>query len=366
MSNGVIKKFNISIVIPIFNGEYHIQNCIKSITNQDFKESFEIIFIDDGSTDKSVRIIEKYKIPNLKIFSLNINSGQSAARNLGIKKAMGQYIFFMDVDDTIEINTLSTLFKEAITGDYDFVCSDFKRMENSQNQREGKYNYSENKEFLEENIISAMRDELYDPTLGHLGLFGCNGRLIRRSIIVENDIKFEEKLRWLEDKTFCWDILSHVKTAKYVRKQLYSYFVYPSVKTAITESLSLGFSLSNIKIIVEHVKKALEIRKIPSEKVRMLCQQALIFFSIQLLVSISRSIVLGKIDKTRGKYIRKKIIKEILSDEEVAVAIKKYKPSNKESRWIPKAIFFNSLFLVELACIKRAKDVVSFRRNGKM
>lgn len=362
----MLKQINVSIIIPVFNGEIHINNCVNSIIDQDFKKNYEIIFINDASTDKSLKIIKEYRIPNLKVFSLSSNSGQSAARNLGIKEASGEYVFFMDVDDKIEKNTLSILFNEAIENNYDFVCSDFKRIENLVNQRENTYNYPENKVFNNEEIISAMNNELHDPTLGHLGLFGCNGRLIRRSILIQNNIFFEEKLRWLEDKTFCWDVLSHVKSAKYIKQQLYSYFVYPEVQTAVIDSLLRGFPLDYIKLIVQHIRVALKRMNLSNDQIQNLCHQGLIFFCIQALISISRSIVLNKIDKKKGKLIRKGIIKEILEDKDVVIAIKKYKPSNKESRWVPKAIALNSSLLVELACTKRAKDVVGLRRKGKM
>ena len=362
----MLKQINVSIIIPVFNGEIHINNCVNSIIDQDFKKNYEIIFINDASTDKSLKIIKEYRIPNLKVFSLSSNSGQSAARNLGIKEASGEYVFFMDVDDKIEKNTLSILFNEAIENNYDFVCSDFKRIENLVNQRENTYNYPENKVFNNEEIISAMNNELHDPTLGHLGLFGCNGRLIRRSILIQNNIFFEEKLRWLEDKTFCWDVLSHVKSAKYIKQQLYSYFVYPEVQTAVIDSLLRGFPLDYIKLIVQHIRVALKRMNLSNDQIQNLCHQGLIFFCIQALISISRSIVLGKIDKKKGKLIRNGIIKEILEDKDVVIAIKKYKPSNKESRWVPKAIALNSSLLVELACTKRAKDVVGLRRKGKM
>ena len=362
----MLKQINVSIIIPVFNGEIHINNCVNSIIDQDFKKNYEIIFINDASTDKSLKIIKEYRIPNLKVFSLSSNSGQSAARNLGIKEASGEYVFFMDVDDKIEKNTLSILFNEAIENNYDFVCSDFKRIENLVNQRENTYNYPENKVFNNEEIVSAMQNELHDPTLGHLGLFGCNGRLIRRSILIQNNIFFEEKLRWLEDKTFCWDVLSHVKSAKYIKQQLYSYFVYPEVQTAVIDSLLRGFPLDYIKLIVQHIRVALKRMNLSNDQIQNLCHQGLIFFCIQALISISRSIVLNKIDKKKGKLIRKGIIKEILEDKDVVIAIKKYKPSNKESRWVPKAIALNSTLLVELACTKRAKDVVGLRRKGKM
>ena len=90
----MLKQINVSIIIPVFNGEIHINNCVNSIIDQDFKKNYEIIFINDASTDKNFKIIKEYRIPNLKVFSLSSNSGQSAARNLGIKEASGEYLLY--------------------------------------------------------------------------------------------------------------------------------------------------------------------------------------------------------------------------------------------------------------------------------
>ena len=82
-------KFDVSIIIPVFNGEKHLRDCIDVTTNQNFEGKWEIIFIDDASTDDSLNLIKKINIANIKVFSLNSNSGQSAARNFGIQKAKG-------------------------------------------------------------------------------------------------------------------------------------------------------------------------------------------------------------------------------------------------------------------------------------
>ena len=98
----------ISVVIPIYNKEEHINNCINSIISQTLTDDkYEIICINDGSTDNSASIIEEYKHSNKNIFLVNKqNNGVSSARNCGIKLARGKYILFLDADDTISNNTL--------------------------------------------------------------------------------------------------------------------------------------------------------------------------------------------------------------------------------------------------------------------
>ena len=354
----------ISVIVPVFNGEQHIKRCINSLLNQSFKKKIEIILIDDASKDKSIELIKKFNIPNLKFYSLTVNSGPAAARNLGIKKANGEYLFFLDVDDDISKNSLDELYTVAKSENCDFVCSDFKRIENSRNQRENVYNYQTDINFDNKNLILAMKKEVSDPTLGHLGLFGCNGRLIKRSIISENHILFEENFLFLEDKTFCWKVLGCVNRAIYIRKQLYSYYVYPNVKTQITEFINKGWPIENFKMIKRIIENSLRKKDVEKKEIDKISQQGLIFHIIQVLVSTSRSIVLKKVEKEKAIKFRKDLIIKILKDDEVKKAIKNYLPSKKESKWIPKAISLRSRFLVELACDLRARDVVNRRRKG--
>ena len=241
-------KLSISIIVPFYNSEIHIKNCLDGLKNQDFNKSIEIIMIDDGSTDNSQNLIKKYDYPGLLLYSLPKNSGPGAARNAGLKKAKGEYIFLLDVDDAIDGDTLTILYDDAIKNNYDFVFSDFKRVENSENLRENFFNYTTDKIFKKDDLAKSMREQVHFNHYGHLGLFGINGRLIKRSIINDNNILFEEKLRYLEDEVFAWDVISFVSNAKYIRKQLYSYYVYPNKNSAVSTGLDQGFPVSNFKL----------------------------------------------------------------------------------------------------------------------
>ena len=95
-------------------------------------------------------------------------------------------------------------------------------------------------------------------------------------------------------------------------------------------------------------------------------QQGLIFFSIHAIITISRPMFLGKIDFNKGKKIRRNIINEMLSDDDISKAIKNYIPSNKESSLIPKAIAWKSRLFLEFACNRRAKETIKMRRAGKV
>ncbi len=102
----------ISVIIPMYNDEKFIQTCMDSILNQTFK-NFEVIIVDDCSTDNSTELLQKYKDSRVKIYRRSRNLGESASRNLGLDLSAGKYVFFMDHDDAILENTLETFIIAA-------------------------------------------------------------------------------------------------------------------------------------------------------------------------------------------------------------------------------------------------------------
>ena len=171
MSNNIA----FGIIVPVYNAKNHIDNCIKNLLNQDFDETFEIIMIDDDHLIM-FQYIQNLKITNLKLFRLIKNSGVSAARNKGLDESSGEYVYFMDVDDSIDKDALKNLYSIA-KNNCDFVFSDFKRILGSKNQRDKIFNYDHDKIFDKDELLQNMQKEINDPSLGHLGLFGCTEEL---------------------------------------------------------------------------------------------------------------------------------------------------------------------------------------------
>ena len=90
----------ISVIIPLYNGEKYIKRCYESIINQDFDKEVEIIFVDDGSSDNSLKILNELKKNNPKITVISQqNKNVGGARNTGLKIAKGKYVSFIDIDD---------------------------------------------------------------------------------------------------------------------------------------------------------------------------------------------------------------------------------------------------------------------------
>ena len=117
----------ISIIIPVYNVEFYLTDCIESLRSQVYKD-FEVLLINDGSFDSSGKICDEYAIKDerIRVFHKK-NEGVSSARNLGLIEAKGEWICFVDSDDWIEPNTLSSIFPIG-DNEIDFVQFGFKQI----------------------------------------------------------------------------------------------------------------------------------------------------------------------------------------------------------------------------------------------
>ncbi|MEI3161840.1 MAG: glycosyltransferase [Lachnospirales bacterium] len=132
----------ISIIVPVYNAEKYICQCMDSLVNQTL-ESIEIIAIDDGSTDNSLNILEKYKNNDSRVKIIcQKNSGASVARNKGLEMAQGDYIFFLDADDYIDNSAFSAMYENAIKYNVDIITFNCKSFSDENDNVAERYNRS--------------------------------------------------------------------------------------------------------------------------------------------------------------------------------------------------------------------------------
>ena len=118
-----INEKKISIIIPVYNGEKNIVKCVESVLNQSYKNT-EIIIINDGSTDNTINILNYYKALNSNICVIDKkNEGVSSARNDGIKIFSGDYILFVDADDTLEHNAVEVLLEIMVNKNVELLIA---------------------------------------------------------------------------------------------------------------------------------------------------------------------------------------------------------------------------------------------------
>lgn len=207
------KIVKISIVIPVYNCETYLEICLNSLQNQLFTD-FEVICINDGSTDNSLKVLHKFEniIPNLKIVSYKNNKGPSYARNIGIKLAIGKYIVFIDADDFIEQNTLSKTYELLKRDNFDAVVFGI----NIYNSNTGKTPIVQ----LKKKVYSdnSVMDILY--TNNNWGVCNC---IFKKDIIDREGILFNENIQDGEDRLFLNCLVPNFRNVITIPEILYNY-----------------------------------------------------------------------------------------------------------------------------------------------
>lgn len=207
-----------SIIVPVYNVERYIVICIESILCQTMVD-FELLLVDDGSTDHSGNICEEYasKDNRIKVLHQN-NSGVSCARNLGLEKAKGQYICFVDSDDWIEPNYLDVISKQMADYDILFVGFYFDYEDGSSVQITiGDW---------EEKQVKSKEEcmlRLKSNATGH-NIFGYTwNKVFKANVIKENKISFMNDVKYGEDELFTLACCLRAHSLKVIATPVYHY-----------------------------------------------------------------------------------------------------------------------------------------------
>lgn len=210
------KSYKISVIVPVFNASLTLRKCIESIQLQSFSD-FELLLINDGSTDDSGDICEEYARKDIRISVFHhINEGVSKAREFGTNIASGQYSIHVDSDDWIEKDMLQSLYHNAIQTNADMVICDILF------DIEGKSHYGQQKpKRLEGRAV--INDILTGKVMGST----CN-KLIRHEIYKELDIHYPCEINYCEDAYVIIQILLHAKNIKHIPTAFYHYVMNPA------------------------------------------------------------------------------------------------------------------------------------------
>ena len=211
----------VSVIIPVYNVEHYIVECLRSVSAQATGADIECIIVDDKGTDKSIHIAEEYVATykdctkvDFRIIYRERNGGLSAARNTGIKAATGEYLYFLDSDDTIVPHCIDTLIHLADKyGGVDLLPALYIR-ENDEMSQFGKHSFpefSDDREFIKRSLLD------YDK----IPVTAAN-RLVRRELILENKLFFKEGIIH-EDNYWTFFLAKYVQRMAFCAEKLYYY-----------------------------------------------------------------------------------------------------------------------------------------------
>lgn len=230
-----IKNPLISVIVPVYNVENYLRQCVDSLLNQTLS-NIEIILVDDGATDNSPKICDEYarNYPSIKTVH-KLNGGLSSARNVGMKEASGKYIGFVDSDDYVSKNMYETLWNLAETHQADCAYCEFTRFWND---------IVENVKETEKVIKVYSDNQILNPYL--LDRVGCipiekedctygasvNLGLIRNDVIKRSNVQFvSERELIAEDMIFDIDFIPHCNRIIHTNEVLYYYRFNPNSLT---------------------------------------------------------------------------------------------------------------------------------------
>lgn len=208
----------ISVIVPFYNSERYLRDCLQSILSQSLRD-IEIICVNDGSTDSSVEIVHKLmqEDDRIKLFSQQ-NRGRSSARNLGLEKAEGDFVCFVDADDLLPGNSLEILYSSTTKYSSDAsVGSIAVRYDVHHEFKESDLAYYT----VRKNGVYAVTDEIIDSF--HCSSCAC---LFRKEIIEKYALRFPEGLNY-EDAYWHWCYFSVCNTVSFVKRPVYKYIRRP-------------------------------------------------------------------------------------------------------------------------------------------
>ena len=218
----------ISLIIPVYNGEKYLRNCIEHLSAQTF-QNFEIIFVNDRSPDNSLQILKEYaqKDNRIKIINNIWNIGQGASRNKGIKYATGEYLMFQDQDDRFEPTAFEEAYNQITKNNNDYVIFQYNNYYPETNTYE-----------LANTRIEPFKDVINEPNIKPWAIKGKSiistfawCQIYKTDFIKKNKIQFSNQ-RNGEDTPFCIKARAYAESISIINKPLYNYSVYGEQTTS--------------------------------------------------------------------------------------------------------------------------------------
>lgn len=205
----------VSVIIPAYNIEKYIERCLVSIKNQSEK-NIEIIVVNDGSTDDTLKVINEVALNDKRFIIIDKkNEGIIEARKSGFDIAKGKYILFVDGDDWISLNTISSLYNYAEINNLDIVVNNAWSTDGINKKAFNTFN---------ENVVDEMRNDPLKYFLIDQILPSMWGKLIKKEYIIKNNISFVRKLNYAEDLASVAVWFMNSPKVDFIKERFYYYY----------------------------------------------------------------------------------------------------------------------------------------------
>lgn len=238
----------VSIIIPVYNKEDYLGRTIESVIQQSLSD-IEIILINDGSTDNSLEVCQDYEKKDSRIIVINQkNQGVSVARNEGILHASGEYVGFVDADDTIDKNMYLNMYNRCINDNSEVCMCNYVEYNASRKEIYNKVNidfrFKKQEEIINEIISDMIAPELFDGKSQVIMGSACRF-LIKRDILIKELIRFVEDISLMEDLIFCIDLLTSVTSLSIDHSYYYQYY---SIENSASKKYRKNYHENSLRV----------------------------------------------------------------------------------------------------------------------
>ena len=233
----------VSIIVPVYNAEKTIGRCIDSILGQQYTD-FELLLVDDGSKDGSGAICDSYALADSRVQVIHKeNTGVSDTRNIGISRARGVYLQFLDSDDWITPDATKLLVEAAGEHNCDLVISDFYRVVGERVSRKG--DIDEDRVLTREEYAAHMMEQPADFYYGVLW-----NKLYRRDIVADHHLQMDPEISWCEDFMFNLEYIRHAQ--RFYALQVPIYYYVKTKGSLASQSLSISKTIRMKLMLFEY------------------------------------------------------------------------------------------------------------------
>ena len=292
-----MEEIKISIIIPIFNAEKFLNKSISSVINQTYN-NIEIILVNDGSTDNSKRICEKFLKEDKRIKLINCkNNGVSFARNLGLQKSTGEYIFFLDSDDWIDKKTIEIMIKNVNENNADIVKVNHFNTYSKSREKINKFDLVLKEKFKNKDLVviePKVREYLYANT--YL-LNTVWGELIKKSLT--KDILFDNCVTYGEDLLFNFKLLKKSRKMIYLKDAYYHYYINKNGINQNYDFNTLCKKIQNLNYVYsEIIKKYKEKEDISYKYIKEVIENLKKIFLTKKQLIVKKKLVIKELDES--------------------------------------------------------------------
>lgn len=252
-----------SIIVPCYNTEKYLPTCIMSVLNQKYSD-FELLLINDGSTDNTLNICKNFANKDKRIIVINKkNEGVSCARNTGLDYSKGKWIIFLDADDWLENNALEVIYNHIKLDSFDLLG--YNSFSNWKNKQWKKNSIIPNKLIREGNQLKWLKYSMlfpyYDYKINNVysgEIRAVWGKAFKKEIIDKYHIRFEEKIKIAEDAVFCYDYLEKANKAILINEYLVHYRLYSSSTMRRFTPNIVDINNSLLEVFYQRIEKKLQ------------------------------------------------------------------------------------------------------------